>query len=463
MTTEPDLTADIGEDLAALERQLAEPSTGKVKKLRAIKPGPEPHGDWRDSLLYKRTRDGFQVDPVPANAITILRHDEAWAGVIAFDDFQQSIVTLRAPPWDAIDAPGKVEPGIWTAADTVRLQAWLRRRWTLSVGLEAARAALLVAAEAHRFSPVRDWLDGLRWDGQRRIGEPVNEDHPGSPSWLTTYLGAPDTPYVRTMGRWFLISAVARAYKPGCKVDTVPILEGPQGARKSTALRVLFSPWFSDTPLDLASKDRFVALRGVWGYELAEIDGYSKHDAAIIKAFVSSPRDDYRPPYAETSVRVERRCVFVGTVNPARDYLQDETGNRRFWPVRVGAITTEQLAALERDRETLWAEARELYQGHVRWWPEGAEEHALCATEQAERLARDPWEIPVGNWLAGRIISCTMADVLGTALGLDKSKWDDRAEKRAGRCLRAAGWQRVRDTSPDAAGHRGYHYERKTA
>lgn len=403
-----------------------------------------PEADWQERLLRKGKG---KLDAVAANAITILRNTDEWRGVIAFDVFRQDVITTRTPPWHGDDAPAEPRAGEWESSDTVRLQSWLRRVWGLPLSTEAVRAVLLVVSRANEINPLADWLTGLEWDAVRRVD-----------SWLVDFMGAPDTPYTRAMGRWFLISAVARAYDAGCKVDTVPVLEGLQGEKKGQALRILFDPWFSDTTIDLGDKDRFTVLRGVWGYEVAEFDGYSKHDAATLKAYITSQRDNFRAPYAERAASVPRRCVFIATVNPGKEYLADETGGRRFWPVRVGATGPIRLDALRACRAALWAEARELYLAHRlhvanggapdtspgKWWPETPGEHALCRNEQAARKAVDAWDGPVALWLARRLPGAhvTIGDVLGECIGLEKGKWDSGSQQRAGKALRAAGWIR---------------------
>lgn len=420
--------------------------------------------DWRSRLLFKLSRGERVLDAVAANAITILRRDPRWAGVIAFDSFAQDIVTTRSPPWGEDEAAGEVKAGSWSDADTTRAQAWIRRAYGVNISIEALTAAVVVVAEANAFNPLANWLDGLVWDGKPRIDR-----------WLSEYMGAREDAYTGAVGRWFLVSAVARAYDAGCKVDTVPIFEGAQGAQKGTALKNLFSPWYSDTPIDLTNKDRFLVVRGIWGYEVAEFDGYSRHDATILKAFISSAVDNYRSPYGKKSALVPRKVVFAATVNPGPDYLQDETGGRRYWPVRVGELRPIDAERLKLERELLWAEAREVYRCHVehcktkpatsspgKWWPGTEEEKALCADEQEARQVRDAWDGPVAVWLSKKLpgVTVTVGDVLGELLGLEKSKWDQNAQKRAARSLRVAGWIRYQER---VEGVRVWVYGRKNA
>lgn len=388
------------------------------------------------SWLNKLSRSKRGLLKLSRNAELILIHDDRWKGVIAWDDFRQTIVFRQPPPWDPDIAPA-VPHGELTDSDVIRLQGWLSRHHGLHLGREVTAGALLVAAEHTSGHEVRDYLRGLVWDGGSRVE-----------AWASRYLGAEDSAYTRLVSRYYLTSAVARIMEPGCKVDTMIVLEGPQGARKSTALKTLFGPeWFSDTPLDLESKDRFVALRGCWGAEWAELDAMRKSDIARIKSFLSSSRDRYRPPYGRGLVDVPRQCVFAGTTNPDA-YLRDPTGNRRFWPIRCGGVDVEALAA---DRDQIWAEAVQIYKGHsrgdceCRWWPEG-DEVAMLRGEQDERIEPDPWDDIVTDWLTGRLAHAyvTTADILGSALDIEPGKRTRADEGRVGAILGRLGWARER-------------------
>lgn len=388
----------------------------------------------KPSWLNKLTRSRRGLLKISRNAELILLHDDRWKGVVAWDDFRQSIVFRKEPPWDQDVAPATSHTE-WTDSDVIRLQGWLSHHHGLHLGREVTAGALLVAAEKTSSHEVRDYLSGLRWDGQPRVRE-----------WSSRYLGAEETEYAQLVSRYYLTSAVARIMDPGCKVDCMIVLEGSQGARKSTALRTLFgAEWFSDTPLDLESKDRFVALRGNWGNEWAELDAMRKSDIARIKSFLSSSRDRYRPPYGRGLVDVPRQCVFAGTTNPDV-YLRDPTGNRRFWPIRCGRIDVEQLAA---DRDQLWAEARTMYEGYrdgqreLRWWPETAQERQLFGLEQDDRVEPDPWDNPVSDWLEGRLaMAYVLTDEVLGHLGLEPGKRTKQDEMRAGAVMAKLGWRR---------------------
>jgi len=410
-----------------------------------LRPGDGP-GAWMDRLIYRTTKSGDKIpDDVAGNAIVALRNHPAWQGVVAFDEFRQSIVTPWFPPGGPDDAPPVIKLGTWTDGDSVRLQTWLRREpgLTLRLGRDAVDSALIVASEGNPIDPPRAYLDGVAWDGQKRVGaNPGALDSFGAPSWLTTYLGVRDTPYTRWVGRWFLIASVARIFAPGCKMDYALVLEGGQARGKSTAIKIMYDPWYSDTPIDLSNKDRFGAIQGVWGYELAEFDGYGKHEASILKQFASSASDKFRPPYMRRDVTAPRRCVFIATINPAHEYLQDETGGRRWWPVRVGDI---KLDILQRDRDLLWAEAVALYQGRERWYPWERVEHEACRREQADRQSRDAWEDPIRGYLLGHPGDVTIGAVLSGALGMnEKARWGRGEQMRVGACLRALGYERTR-------------------
>ena len=243
--------------------------------------------------------------------------------------------------------------------------------------------AITRIALEYQFDPILDYLDGLKWDGKKRID-----------TWLTVYLGAEDTPLHRAMGRKWLLAAVRRVRQPGCKFDNIPTLEGPQGSLKSTLVREMAGDRenFSDADILQSDKREQQELcEGVWFYEIAELSGLHKGEVEKVKAFASRQEDKARAAYARrVSVR-PRTCVFVGTTNDD-EYLQDQTGNRRFWPIRIGRIDIE---AFRRDRDQLFAEAVVgEATGESLVLPEELRPDA--AALQDSRVVSDPWADRLG-------------------------------------------------------------------
>lgn len=317
--------------------------------------------------------------PLLANAVTLLRSHPAWRGVLAFDEFRQSLTAVKPTPWGY--------EGRWTDNEDGVATDWLQRHSGLYLKTHiVAEAVQLVGREAS-FDPVRHYLDSLAWDGTQRIA-----------SWLSLYLGAESSAFTMAVAERWLISAVARVCQPGCKADCVLILEGSQGLGKSRALAILGAPWFTDEIAEVGSKDSAMQLLGVWIVEIAELDSMTRPEVSRVKAFLSRSCDHFRPPYGRRVVEQPRRCVFAGTVN-GTEYLRDETGNRRFWPV---ACSVARLEELQRDRDQIWAEAMHLYKQGSPWWFEEATLIGQAECEQAERLHRDPWHAVIENFISGR-------------------------------------------------------------
>jgi predicted P-loop ATPase len=308
-------------------------------------------------------------------------------------------------------------------------------------------SAAMVEASVRRlcldnsFDPVLNYLDDLRHDGKPRFD-----------TWLTTYLGAADNAFNRAIGRKVLIAAVRRVRQPGAKFDAILVLEGPQGSGKSSAIRILAGEHFSDAEiLGTTGKEQQELVRGIWLFEISELAGLQKSAIEKVKAFVSRTHDRARPAWGRNVQDIPRRCVFIGTTNDDK-YLQDPTGNRRFWPVLTGTIDLE---ALRRDRDQLWAEAAvaeaaeaELTIDRDLW--------AAASAQQSARLVDDPWEetlANIPNLVAASSGSIVIVDgelrvftsyLLGSMLRIDPAHQKLFDSKRLGTCMRKLGW-----TGPD--------------
>lgn len=363
------------------------------------------------------------------NVFKVLQHHPDWSGCLAMDEFANAIRVRR-------DTPTGLRAGAsWDEDQDFKLGLWLAQQLRLFIKSDSMiSSGVRAAAVANVYHPVREWLDSLEWDGVPRLNE-----------WLSEYAGVDYTEYAAAVGRKFLIGMVARIYRPGCKMDTALILEGIQGEGKSTIARALAGEWFSDTTFVMGDKDSFMALRGKWAYELAELDSFNRSESTRAKAFISSSTDSYRAPYDRISKDWPRQCVFIGTTNQY-EYFKDASGNRRYWPVLCS--NTLNAAGLAAMREQLFAEAVKLFRDGERWYPDRDEQTRLFSPEQEAREIHDPWEIAIAEWIKGCPNEVTSLDVMCGALKMEVSKIDGAKQTamRVGVCMRKLGWGKKRRT-----------------
>lgn len=380
--------------------------------------------DWNARLVRDEKE---RLQPVIENVVSILLNDERWADVIALDEFSGQTMKRNPPPFERGAA------GEWTDMDESRLELWLAQVYGLrKLKSETLFKGVSLAADANRYHQVRDYLDGVQWDGTPRLA-----------AMLWAWFSAPRTDYVEKVAIKWMVGAVARVYRPGVKMDNVLILEGTQGMQKSSALKALFDPWFTDAGFEIGSADGYQIIQGMWCVELAELDGFNRADTARAKAFFTRTIDRFRAPYGRRPLNVPRQGVFAGSVNLGT-YLKDDTGNRRYWPVTTGLIGVDHL---RKDRDQLWAEAVHMYRQGVEWWVR-ASDRSLYEQEQEARYIGDAWETRIGNWLdtpdAGGMKpeKVTTADVLGKALHIDAGRWSSPEQARVGRIMSRLGWPR---------------------
>jgi excisionase family DNA binding protein len=253
--------------------------------------------------------------------------------------------------YEEASAVGRSNVEKWTDDHDTRACAWFQSRG-INAAVGVVGRGIQAVARENPLHPVRDYLNRTTWDGKSRIDK-----------WLTTYFGADDTLYTRAIGPRCLIAAVARIFEPGCQADNVPIFEGLQGLGKSSGIRELAHPWFTDRISKLGTKDSAIEAAGAWIMEISELDALTRATNSAIKGFVSRRVDRYRPPYGKHLTDQPRQCVLWGTINPVGGYLTDPTGARRFWPVACNSVD---LPALIRDRDQLWAEALVRYRAGQR-------------------------------------------------------------------------------------------------
>lgn len=374
---------------AALLRQ--EATQDALEGFAPVPEGADPD-DWQKRLEH--TQKGALASTIQ-NAWTILEHDPALSGRIWNDLFAERLRCKGPFPWS-----DRTQERDWSDEDDAGVRWYLETVYHFS-GTAKAADAVALAGGRHAKDPVRDYLDGLEWDGTPRLD-----------TLFIDYLGAEDTPYTRAVTRKMFVAAVARCHRPGCKFDQICILSGRQGIGKSLLLSRMGREWFNDSITSFDGKDARENLRGVWIVELGELTAFSRSESEAAKQFLSQTEDRYRAAYGRRTVQYPRRCVFFGTSN-STDFLRDATGNRRFWPIdcsfdRRTKVVHDDLTAAEVDQ--IWAEAAVRFRaGEPLILGDELQQAALA--EQQAHTEQDPWE---GDILA----------FLDRPVPLDWIKWD---------------------------------------
>lgn len=307
------------------------------------------------------------------------------------------------------------------------------------ISKDMTRDAVLAVAKKDYFDSAMLWLSEQIWDGVPRVEQ-----------FLTTYFGVPDSAYARAVSRYIWTALAGRTMDPGCKADMVPILVGAQGARKSSAVAamVVSSDFFAELQLDSKEDDMSRKMRGCQIAELAELQGLHTKALESIKAFVTRQHESWVPKYQEFSTKFPRRLLFIGTTNQD-EFLADETGNRRWLPVRVDGLID--VDGIVNDRAQLWAEGAEMYLvGGVEY----RDAEALAAEVHADHMITDLWHDPIAHWLDApdptsdgtprtREYLLT-SNVLLEALGIEAKAVHRGMEMRVGKVLQALGYTRTR-------------------
>ena len=335
---------------------------------------------WKAGLAIKK---GGEYKTHRANLMHALREAPELKGRVALNTLSNVPEVVDDLPWREA---GDHSP--WADVDTTLCMAWMNGEDIEPVENELFKSVKAVADE-NKFDPLQDYLINVsgKWDKVERLD-----------TQLLTWLAIEPTPFAKAAVRRWMISAVARAMDPGCKVDTMLVLEGAQGVGKSTALAELASlEWFLDSMARVSKgKDALEQLRGKWIVEVAELDALGMRERTEVKSFLSRRVDNYRAPWDKIAQDYHRRVVFAGTTNETQ-WLNDPTGGRRFWPVRVtGPIKIEMIKEF---RDQLWAEAYLAWSASEQWHLTDAEE-ALAAVEQERRRSADELEEPIWHYIA---------------------------------------------------------------
>jgi predicted P-loop ATPase len=387
--------------------------------------------------------DTGAIIPNLDNAMIALEDAPELMFLFAYDLMAHEVVVYGRPPTaEGQTGPEKDGPFPRSLADgdVLQTQRWLQRQGMPRIGRETMHDAIVRRALDRSFHPIREWLINLEWDGVPRLDE-----------FLVAYFGCENTPYVRSIGLMVMVALVARVMDPGCKMDYMLVLEGDQGAMKSSALKVLGGRWFSDALPDIHhSREASQHLRGKWVVEFSELAAIIKADPERFKSFMTRTEEIYLPRFGRVEVHELRQFVGVGTTNKQdQGYLTDETGNRRVWPLKCGRIDLE---ALEADREQYFAEAVYRYGEGSPWWPTPELEALLIKPEQDARFEHDPWEDAVLAYCADKtperdgVTRIQISEIARTALGVDALfRVGKREQNRIRAILVRNGWTMARE------------------
>ena len=409
--------------LLALPRESVDHAKEVVPKASRVVAGVAAE-EW-ERLLARRATGEPSKDP--GNLMLMLENLVDWKGVLAFDESKGKIIWRKNIP----EVPGAASPDPRAGreirdGDWIEVAHWFRMVRGVGFSKEAITDVLKHVAQRARFNSLADHITTLP------EGNGLLDD------WLVRFCSADDTPYTRRVGRWWLISAIARALNPGCQADHVLVLEGAQGIGKTTIFRMLGGEWYDGTVPRLDTNDGVLSFQGVWIRELSELAGLTRTDFNTVKAVITEKVDRFRPPYGHHFIEAPRRCVFCASVNPGEDYIKDQTGARRFWPVRVGAID---IMGFQKHRDALLGEAKRAFLDGEPWHPpqnDNAMQESIQAVQAARQMS-DPWTAIV---LAHAERGDQTPDSFYQALSIEPSKRTQSDANRIGKVLRAAGYER---------------------
>lgn len=409
--------------------------------LKFFRPEPGTDLEWRSRLLCNTDKDG---DPAGTRACTanvdlILEHDENFRGQLKFNDLRRRVEATGGP----LHAPKG------SGSTALALSNWLQRsEYQLHVDRMTCGAAILHAAKRHHYNPVEDYLLSLEWDGKKRL-ERVLLDLCGAVG---------NDAYIKDVTRKFFISAAARALAAGCKVDTVLVLQGIQGTRKTSFVETMAGEHYTTVGNKIIDKDTQMQATEAWFVELSELASVSKSTLHSLRGYLTKRVDQIRVPYAESHEDYDRRCVFVGTTNDDQPLI-DPDGNRRYWVVACGEINIRGLAA---QRDQIWAEAVYLFRKYqeemaakvpeeemrYRWWLTRSEQD-MADVENGIFMQDNPMEDDIKMWLTNpkkkpEHITATQMAKVALHVSSEQLANDPGIASQVGKTLKNLGWERVR-------------------
>ena len=293
--------------------------------------------DWKEGLEYEARSTVLKNNL--HNLTLILENDKSLKNIV-FNQQSDGMEIKGSVPWKH---PSKH----WRDADDAQLVSYIDKNYG-TFSQRNYQIAVTKVVDDRSYHPIKEFLQELpTWDRVERVD-----------TLFIDYLGADDNEYTRAVTRKTLCAAVKRVKFPGCKFDSMLVLNGPQGIGKSTLISKLAGDWFSDSLSLSDTKDKTAAekLQGYWILEIGELAGLRKAEVETLRSFLSRQNDIYRAAFGKRATPHQRQCIFFGTTNAETGYLRDITGNRRFWPVRTGKGNKKSWELTIEDVKQIWAE-----------------------------------------------------------------------------------------------------------
>lgn len=320
--------------------------------------------------LLEVDKRGF-YRPTIGNIVLILENDPYLKEKIALNEFSHRTIIRGNIPWHRLKNTADGDP--WKDSDDAALRYYIEKIYGITSPTKI-NDALLIVEEKNKYHPIRDYLQGLVWDGISRVG-----------TLLVDYLGAEDNVYTRAVTRKAIVAAVARVFVPGIKFDYMLVLVGKQGIGKSHIVSLLGQNWYSDSLNTVQGKEAYEQLQDAWIIEMAELSATKKAETEAVKHFISKREDIYRVAYGKRVTKFPRQCVFFGTTND-NEFLRDKTGNRRYWPVVAGVNKNSKNIwndITQSEIDQIWAEALKLWKdGESLFLTPDIEKEAVKVQEQ---------------------------------------------------------------------------------
>lgn len=374
-------------------------------------PKPEPEPEWKAQL--EMSKDGIRN--TLNNTRRILENSDEYAGKLTYNEFSRTLLVGGRPIADN---------------DVTKARLFIEAVYGYKARKDEVSDVIEDIALSHSFHPVKAYLRSISWDGERRL-EAMSKVYFGADG---VFLGIPIHSVL--VHKW-MIAAVQRAFDPGCKVDSALMLAGDEGQGKSSFFRILGGDWFSDSQIDVGSKDAAMQLRSAWIYEMSELENMTRsRTESQVKAFMTVQVDQYRAPYGRHVQAVPRSSIFGATTNK-RQFINEESGDRRSWIVPMRQALPD--ALLRELRDQLWAEAVARADADEMFHLTPEEREALKLSN-AEYREQDPWMGAVSKFLHCRQ-EVTSEQVLTEGLNVPIERLHRGDQMRVASMLRQLGWE----------------------